>query len=89
MVAGGSGITPMLQVIMHILKNPDDKTKICLVFGNVSEADIICRAELDALATAHAGRFNVEFILSERVPSTTWTGLTGRVDRALLEKVFV
>jgi len=27
-IAGGSGITPMLQVIEAILKNPDDKTQV-------------------------------------------------------------
>lgn len=29
-IAGGSGITPMLQVIEAILKNPDDTTKVSL-----------------------------------------------------------
>lgn len=27
-IAGGSGITPMLQVIDAILKNPDDNTQV-------------------------------------------------------------
>lgn len=27
-IAGGTGITPMLQVIEAILKNPDDKTQV-------------------------------------------------------------
>ena len=39
-VAGGSGITPMYQLISHALANPDDKTKWTLVFSNVSENDI-------------------------------------------------
>ena len=29
MVAGGTGITPMLQVIRAILKDPNDKTEVC------------------------------------------------------------
>jgi hypothetical protein len=27
-IAGGTGITPMLQVVRAILKNPDDKTQV-------------------------------------------------------------
>ena len=30
-IAGGTGITPMLQVIEAILKNPDDKTQVRVV----------------------------------------------------------
>ena len=43
MVAGGTGITPMLQVVDEVLANPADRTKVSLVFGNVSEADILLK----------------------------------------------
>ena len=36
LIAGGTGITPMYQLIKAIFKNPNDKTKVTLVFGNVS-----------------------------------------------------
>ena len=41
-IAGGSGITPMFQLISHSLSIPEDKTKWTLIFSNVSENDI-CR----------------------------------------------
>ncbi len=34
MVAGGTGITPMLQIASAILKDPKDNTKIKLLFAN-------------------------------------------------------
>lgn len=34
-IAGGTGITPMLQVVSEVLRNPEDKTEVSLVFGNV------------------------------------------------------
>ena len=40
MVAGGTGITPMLQVVDEILANPADKTKVSLIFGNQTESDM-------------------------------------------------
>jgi NAD(P)H-flavin reductase len=39
-VAGGSGITPMYQLISHALTIPNDATKWTLVFSNVTEQDI-------------------------------------------------
>lgn len=45
MIAGGSGLTPMLQVVFEALKRAplDDNTQITLVFANVSEEDIILK----------------------------------------------
>ena len=31
------GITPMYQLVRAIFKNPDDKTKVTLVYGNRNE----------------------------------------------------
>ena len=35
MVAGGTGIAPMLQVVDEILENKSDKTKVSLIFACV------------------------------------------------------
>jgi cytochrome-b5 reductase len=83
MVAGGTGITPMLQVAKALLKDPRaSATKISLLFANVTEADILCRAELDALAAAHPGRFAVTYTLDE--PGPGWSGAAGRVSKDML-----
>lgn len=49
MIAGGTGITPMLQIIRGILKNPRDKTKLWLIFANQTENDILLRKELEQI----------------------------------------
>ena len=48
MVAGGTGITPIFQAIKAILENPEDKTNLSLIFGNITEDDILLKPELDS-----------------------------------------
>ena len=43
MIAGGTGITPMLQIIRAALKNPLDRTKLSLIYANVNVEDILLR----------------------------------------------
>lgn len=49
MIAGGTGLTPMLQIIEDVLKTPGDETRISLLFGNQEEKDILLRDSLEAL----------------------------------------
>jgi nitrate reductase (NAD(P)H) len=50
LMAGGTGITPCLQVLKAIAKNPEDKTEAHLLFANKTPDDVICRDMLDELA---------------------------------------
>jgi len=78
MVAGGTGITPMYQVLRHILANPDDHTQVSLVFANVTPQDILLKHELDELAKAHSN-FHVHYVIEKDVPQN-WTGSVGYVN---------
>lgn len=84
MIAGGTGITPMLQIIRAALKNPQDKTKISLIYANVNPEDILLKAELDELAAAHSIRFTVFYVLNNPPPG--WTGGSGFVTKDQIEK---
>lgn len=59
MIAGGTGITPMLQLVRAALKDDLDKTKFSLIFANQSEGDIMLRKDLDEMAESSGGRFRV------------------------------
>lgn len=54
MMAGGTGITPMLQVMAAILKDPSDPTQISLLYANQTEEDILCRDLLEELQVGGA-----------------------------------
>ena len=49
----------VVQVASHIVANPQDKTEVTLVFGNVSEDDILIKDLLDGLAEKDPKRFKV------------------------------
>ena len=40
MIAGGTGITPMYQIIKAALSDPRDQTQLALIYANVEENDI-------------------------------------------------
>ncbi|KAH9620653.1 hypothetical protein KSS87_006374 [Heliosperma pusillum] len=65
MLAGGSGITPMYQVSRAILENPNDKTKVFLIYANVTSEDILLKEELDSLAKTYPDRFKVYYVLNQ------------------------
>jgi cytochrome-b5 reductase len=77
LVAGGTGIAPLLQMIRSVLADPQDHTRLSLVFANRLDEDILMRAELDALAAAHPERMRIHYVLSS--PPEGWTGGRGWV----------
>jgi cytochrome-b5 reductase len=84
MIAGGTGITPMLQVIHRALSDPADKTKVTLVFGNISSDDILLKKELDALAGQYPDRFKVHYTLDK--PTESWKGFRGFITSDMLKE---
>lgn len=87
MVAGGTGITPMLQVAEWILRDPSDSTKVSLVFGNVSEGDILLKSRIDSLAAKHPDRFKVHYVVDKASwGGLLWKGSVGYITKDLLSK---
>lgn len=58
-MSGGTGITPMLQLIRQITRDPKDETKLSLLFANQTEEDILLRDELEEAAKNHSDRVKV------------------------------
>ncbi|TPX68488.1 hypothetical protein SpCBS45565_g02984 [Spizellomyces sp. 'palustris'] len=84
MIAGGTGITPMLQIIKAVLKNPADKTKLNLIYANVAEEDILLRDELETLAAKHSDQFSVYHVLNN--PPENWNGGVGFVSKEMINE---
>merc|ERR1719230_38157 len=82
MMAGGTGITPMLQVVSAILKDPSDNTQVSLLYANQTENDILVRDMLDDLAAKHPKRFKVWYTLDR--PPADWKYSTGFITDAMI-----
>uniref|UniRef100_A0A7N8Y2I6 NADH-cytochrome b5 reductase n=1 Tax=Mastacembelus armatus TaxID=205130 RepID=A0A7N8Y2I6_9TELE len=67
MIAGGTGITPMLQLISAVMKDPQDQTVCHLLFANQMEKDILLRPELEEIQVNNPDRFKLWFTL-DRAP---------------------
>lgn len=77
LIAGGSGITPMMSHTHHVLAR-EPNSRITLLYGNRGESDIIFRAALEQLQEQHGGRLALRHVLSE--PSATLSAGVGMLD---------
>jgi cytochrome-b5 reductase len=87
MIAGGTGITPMLQIVRAIVRGraAGDKTKVSLIFANVNREDILLKEDLDALIKEDAG-FKIYYVLNN--PPEGWTGGVGFVTKEMIQVRF-
>uniref|UniRef100_A0A7S2SKK2 NADH-cytochrome b5 reductase n=1 Tax=Rhizochromulina marina TaxID=1034831 RepID=A0A7S2SKK2_9STRA len=83
MVAGGTGITPMLQVLEHALADSEDNTEFSLIYCNISPEDILLKDRLDDLAERYH-RFRVFYVVEK--PEEDWEQGSGYVTLDMIER---
>lgn len=85
MIAGGTGITPMLQIIRAIQRGrkSGDKTEVDLIFANVNPEDILLREDLDRLNKEDPG-IRVYHVLNN--PPEKWDGGSGFVTAEIIKE---
>lgn len=86
MIAGGTGITPMLQIIRHVFKDPNDNLMIWLLYANQTEKDILLRKELEEVRDENPERFHLWYTLDR--PSDDWQYSTGFINDEMISKHF-
>ncbi|KAJ5817316.1 hypothetical protein N7447_009549 [Penicillium robsamsonii] len=84
LIAGGAGITPMYQLIQGMLNNPDDKSKIKLIFGVNTDKDLVMKKELDIFERKFPDRLTVVYTVSDPVEGSPF--IKGKITKELLEK---
>ena len=86
MIAGGSGITPMYQIIKAVIDSPADSTKLHLLYANVSIQDILLKNELDEMAST--GELNLSYTVDKIKPTESWNGFTGFITQEMIATCF-
>ncbi|KGO37481.1 Cytochrome b5 [Penicillium expansum] len=82
MVAGGTGITPMYQLIRAICEDETDTTEVSLILANRSEEDILLRKELEAFANNYPKNFKFWYMLDK--PPQNWAYGKGFITRDVM-----
>jgi ferredoxin-NADP reductase len=83
LVAGGSGIVPLMSMIRHRLAG-DSSVPITLLYSVRSPEDVIFRDELDRLTSQQDIKVVYTFTRSQ---PPGWTGYSRRIDASLLAEV--
>ncbi|CAF1252949.1 unnamed protein product [Adineta steineri] len=91
LIAGGSGITPMYQILNEILKEQTSivygehvDIKIWLLFANQTERDILLRDEIEQLAESYSDRFKLWYTVDRE--SEEWKYSKGFINETMLSE---
>lgn len=84
MIAGGTGITPMLQLITAVFRNPEDKTELSLLFANQTEEDILLRSELEEIQKMHPEQFKIWYTVDR--PKEDWKYSSGFINEEMIKE---
>lgn len=94
LICGGSGITPILQVLRAVMQDEGDTvTEVWLLDSNKTEQDILCREELDLHLTTHGSnvgelgtntRLRIHHTLGR--PPEHWAFSKGRITDDMLKQ---
>lgn len=92
LVAGGSGITPILQVLNQYMRHPDSLHKVSLIYLNETIDDILWKDELDKMAERFP-QFDVHYVLhyppSKEIVNAygkDWEGDIGLITKKQMEQ---
>eukprot|EP00658_Telonema_sp_P-2_P004765 TRINITY_DN11776_c0_g1_i2.p2 TRINITY_DN11776_c0_g1~~TRINITY_DN11776_c0_g1_i2.p2 ORF type:complete len:216 (+),score=95.86 TRINITY_DN11776_c0_g1_i2:147-794(+) len=86
MIGGGTGITPLYQVIQHAATLENDNTKLSLLFANQTENKILLKGCLDEYEEMMNGRFKPTYIVTRPDDPEAWKGPTGYITKSLLKE---
>ena len=82
LLSGGVGITP-LRSICKYCTDVKLNTKVTLLYGNRTEADIVFRQDLEQMQRQNK---NLRVVLTLAEPETSWKGYTGNIDAEMIEE---
>jgi len=86
MIAGGSGITPVISIIKSVLY-AEPESHVILYYGNNSQDSIMFKNVLDELQNKYIDRFKLYYTVMES--DTEWNGMKGFINTTDLDKILI
>lgn len=83
LIASGTGISPMLQIVSAIIREPTDTTRISLIYANTGKFDILLKEDIDQIAEKYP-YFRVHYVLEEAPEN--WSGSVGYVTENIIKE---
>jgi cytochrome-b5 reductase len=89
MIAGGTGITPMWQLIQAVCADSSDHTRITLLYATRTQGDILLRDEIDALAASFPAKLTVHYFVGTATGEgvARWAGKCGKITKDTLAEL--
>jgi cytochrome-b5 reductase len=84
LICGGSGVTPMIQLIQAVLQDPNDNTTISMLYANKTFDDIIIKEQLDEWSLNSNGQFSIHYTLDS--PPENWNGYESFVSDTMISE---
>jgi NAD(P)H-flavin reductase len=84
MLCGGTGITPIYQILQAAHQN-NDTAEFTLLYSNKTKSDIIFKDELEKFFNQQKFKFKLYHTLTQE--NKNWEGLTGRIDENKIRKL--
>lgn len=81
LIAGGIGVTPIVSILATAAERQDDRPYL-LIYASKTWEDITYREKIEQLSN----RLDLTVVHVLRQPPDDWTGETGYVDKALLDR---
>jgi len=89
MLVGGTGITPFIQALHAMLGETDGSGPVVTVlYGSRVQEDILGDALLQEWAKNYPEKFTLVNVLSHEPEDSTWKGVRGHPNKALIEEHF-
>ncbi|CAI5760618.1 unnamed protein product [Candida verbasci] len=86
LIGGGTGITPLYQLLKEITNNPNDKTKVSLFYGNLSPDDILIKDKIDEVVNKHKDQVKAFYFVNDKKGDENYDGEVGFITKEFLQK---
>ena len=66
MLAGGTGVTPMYQILNKVIEDENDNTQIHLIISQKTEKDMLLKSEFEAIAKKYPKKIHLNWLTSDK-----------------------